>query len=178
MQSLWVVTSYYNPKGCLYRLHNLARTIRGVLEAGVQFCLVEVVSAGGERPVFGSQRATKYIAVRGDGVPSRHERNEERAAHYLIWAARVRQEFSGVPGCLVDVTAQHLWHGSEASRKYHERKGLLRDFLPRDVEGIPGEGLRWVEPEDVRVGRIREGISNYFQDRANAAKKAGFVIQG
>lgn len=97
-------------------------------------------------------------------VPDRHLMNAARAEAYLMWANRFAEVIGKRVGFL-PVTLRHLWHGSEASRLYHLRKAILRDFLPDDLTAEPGTGLHWRMPMTERSMRVANAVQAYLQAR-------------
>lgn len=66
-------------------------------------------------------------------------------------------------GVCSGVFVKHLWHGSEASRKYDVRKALLHDFRPDDVFVNAVGVLSWVATVDAsRVTTLADRVRAYF----------------
>lgn len=66
-------------------------------------------------------------------------------------------------GVCSGVFVKHLWHGSEASRKYDARKALLHDFRPDDVFVNADGVLSWVATVDAsRVTTLADRVRAYF----------------
>lgn len=103
---------------------------------------------------------------RHETVPERHAMNPQRAAHYLQWAQGVYDAVRGQVS-FVNTPLVHLWHGSEASRRYHERKKLLAEFAPADVEHDGTEALCWRSDASAT---LRRWVAAYFRVRAQNAR--------
>lgn len=91
-----------------------------------------------------------------------------RREHYLEWARCFAHDSPGIS--YLDMTVQHLWHGSLPSRRYIRRTELVKDFDPREmIVEPPGEGLRWAP---AAPHQLRSGVCDYMQRRVENARTA------
>lgn len=113
----------------------------------------------------GDVALTAALFGRTQLMRERAQMNASRSAAYQAWAAPLLHDSIPCPKHTTDVV-RHLWHGSEASRKYHERKAILNDFNPdTDLRLTTGGGLRWQHAPDERVRRIANDVHAYMCER-------------
>jgi hypothetical protein len=100
--------------------------------------------------------------------------NAAQAAHYLDWAGRLREAVADGVG-FIDGDVFHLWHGSLASRRYHQRHAGFAafGFDPRSDIALTPDGLwRWASDKPAMHDYVRRYFMARRDDAAASAPRA------
>lgn len=121
-----------------------------------------------DKPILGAGDAYMAFAFLGnpekvfDTYTDQFSMCRELVADYLKWAEPVAAYVDGSIG-FVDTTIHHQWHGSRKERRYYERMGLIRDFVPARDLTVDSTGL-WTWSELVKP-EFKAQLKDYFDCR-------------